>query len=268
MIADFGREWSKFDQADLSAEEGRRLFGEYFALFPWNRLPPRAAGFDLGCGSGRWARWVAPRVAELHCIDPSSRALEVARRNLADFRACHFHLADVAGIPLADDSMDFGYSLGVLHHVPDTAAGISSCVRKLKPGAPFLLYLYYAFDNRPPWYAALWKASNLLRKIISRCPYRLKLVVSQALALAVYYPLARVARRAEKLGMNVFNFPLAAYRHCSFYVMRTDALDRFGTRLEQRFTRSEIEGMMRSAGLTGISFSGSKPFWCAVGYKA
>ena len=44
--------------------------------------------------------------------------------------------------------MDFGYSLGVLHHIPDTCAGIKACARLLKRGGPFLVYLYYAFDNR------------------------------------------------------------------------------------------------------------------------
>jgi hypothetical protein len=49
--------------------------------------------------------------------------------------------------------------------------------------------------------------------------------------------------------------------------MRTDALDRFGTRLEQRYTKAEIEEMMKRAGLVDIRFSDSAPFWCAVGYK-
>jgi 2-polyprenyl-3-methyl-5-hydroxy-6-metoxy-1,4-benzoquinol methylase len=59
--------------------------------------------------------------------------------------------------------MDFGYSLGVLHHVPDTNQGIRDCVSMLKPGAPFLLYLYYALDNRSLAYRFLWKTSDILR---------------------------------------------------------------------------------------------------------
>ena len=48
--------------------------------------------------------------------------------------------------------------------------------------------------------------------------------------------------------------------------MRTDALDRFGTRLEKRFTRKEIAQMMKLAGLERIAFSDS-PCWCAMGYR-
>ena len=50
--------------------------------------------------------------------------------------------------------------------------------------------------------------------------------------------------------------------------MRTDSRDRFGTPLEQRFTRSEIKSMMQEAGLDEIHFSNQSPFWCAVGKKS
>ena len=49
--------------------------------------------------------------------------------------------------------------------------------------------------------------------------------------------------------------------------MRTDSRDRFGTPLEQRFTRNEIAAMMESAGLDDVRFSDRAPFWCAVGIK-
>ena len=48
--------------------------------------------------------------------------------------------------------------------------------------------------------------------------------------------------------------------------MRTDALDRFGTRLEQRFTKNEINKMMETAGLENITFS-KNTYWCAVGFR-
>jgi hypothetical protein len=71
----------------------------------------------------------------------------------------------------------------------------------------------------------------------------------------------------EKIGFNVNNFPLSAYRNYSFYTIRTDSLDRFGTQLEQRFSKLEIENMMISSDLENIVFNESEPFWCAVGYK-
>lgn len=263
----FGDEWARFDQSALAAIEIEDLFSRYFGLFPWSALPAGAIGFDLGCGSGRWARLVAPRVGRLHCIDASSGALDVARRNLAARSNCEFHLASVDSMPLSDLSMDFGYSLGVLHHVPDTGAGLRSCIAKLKPGAPFLLYLYYALDNRPKWYRLLWRLSDVLRRAISRSPYAVRYVMSQALAASIYWPLARLAGLCERFGFDVQHLPLAYYRSSSYYTMSTDALDRFGTRLEQRFTRRQIQEMMEQAGLERVAFSESMPHWTAVGYR-
>lgn len=266
VVSGFGDEWSRFDQTELTDNELGQMFENYFGIFPWHSLPEEPEGFDLGCGSGRWARLVAPRVGKLHLIDPSE-AIEVARRNLKDVSNCEFHNAGVDAIPLADVSCDFGYSLGVLHHVPDTEAGLQACVEKLKPGAPFLLYLYYRFDNKPAWFRALWKITDVIRRIISSLPHSARYAVSQLIAVLVYYPLARFSLFVEKLGFPVSNIPLSQYRTNSLYTMRTDALDRFGTRLEKRFTKEEIRQMMENAGLRDISFSATS-FWTAVGYKS
>ncbi len=266
-VEGFGEEWSRFDQREVSETQLRAVFEQYFAVFPWAALPGDAQGADVGCGSGRWARFVAPRVGHLHCVDASEAALTVARANLQGARNCTFHCASVGALPFADGSLDFCYSLGVLHHVPDTRGAIAACARALKPGAPLLVYLYYRFDNRPEWFRRLWQVSDVGRRAISRLPHRLRHLVTDTIAGSVYLPLARAARALEARGVNVELFPLSSYRNKSFYSMRTDALDRFGTRLEQRFTRAEIEEMMTAAGLERVTFGEQFPYWCAVGYR-
>jgi SAM-dependent methyltransferase len=231
-------------------------------------LPPGGGtGIDAGCGSGRWAVLMAPRVAHLHLVDVSAEALAVARGNLASAANVSFHCASVSEIPLPDGSQDFAYSLGVLHHVPDTRRAIGDIARKLKPGAPLLLYLYYAFDNRPAWFRAIWRASNAVRRVVSRMPPAMQRIVSNIIAICVYWPLARGARLVEMIGLSPHALPLAWYRDKSFYVMRTDAYDRFCTRLEQRFMRRDIESMLTEAGFGDIRFSDREPFWCAAGIK-
>lgn len=267
-VESFGREWKKFDQSRLGPEELRDLFDEYFRIFPWHEISQDAVGVDVGCGSGRWATLVAPKVRLLHCVDPSYEALEVARRKLSDHANCRFHQASLDQLPLDDSSMDFGYCLGVLHHVPDTHSGLESCVRKLKPGAPFLIYLYYAFDNKTAVYRMIWRASEVLRSGISRLPWRLKVATTSLIAALAYWPLARCSAILERIGFEVRDVPLAFYRHLSFYTMRTDALDRFGTPLEQRFTARQVKEMMTEAGLDRIRFSDRPPYWCAVGFRA
>jgi SAM-dependent methyltransferase len=266
-VAGFGEEWSRFDNTTLSDDERATIFAQYFGRFPWDRLPAQARGFDAGCGSGRWAAVVAGRVGELHCVDASDEALVVARRQLAGRPNCVFHHASVSALPFAPGSMDFGYSLGVLHHTPEPEDGLRSCVAALKPGAPFLVYLYYRFDNRPLWFRAVWGASDLVRRVVSRLPAKLRFLVTDVMAALVYWPLARTAALLERLGLKVDAFPLSYYRSRSFYVMRNDALDRLGTQLERRFTRVEIQAMMERAGLERVTFSPDVPYWCAVGFK-
>ena len=156
-VKGFGREWTTFTQSesDLTAEDRRAIFESYFTIFPWDLLPPQSIGADIGCGSGRWAMLVAHRVGHLHAVDPGAEALTVARNNLAGLDNVSFHQASVSAMPFKDGALDFAYSLGVLHHVPDTSQAIRDVAAKLKAGAPFLVYLYYAFDNRSAAYRTL-----------------------------------------------------------------------------------------------------------------
>jgi SAM-dependent methyltransferase len=267
-VADFGAEWSAFDQTKLREEELGQQFEGYFGIFPWRSLPAGAVGFDAGCGSGRWAKRVAPRVGRLHCIDASPQAVVVAQRNLAVHPNCTVEVASIDALPFDDESMDFGYSLGVLHHLPDPEDGLRRCVAKLKSGAPFLVYLYYALDNRPFWFRGIWRGADAARRLLCRLPFRAKLIATTLIATFIYLPLARTALLLERLDLDCEQVPLATYRHRSSYSMRTDALDRFGTRLEHRFRREEIVKMMTRSGLCDIIFSDRAPYWCAVGRRS
>lgn len=253
---------------DMSGDdpEGHEAFTTFFSVLPLDNLRG-AEGFDLGSGSGRIARHVAPHVGLLHCIDPSPAGLAASQKLMKHRRNVSFHRASVDSIPLEDGSQDFGYSVGVLHHIPDPEAGLRCCVAKLKSGAPFLLYLYYRFDNRPAWFRSVWRVSDIARRGISRLPFPLRSAASTLLAATAYWPLSRSARLGERLGLSVEHFPLSYYRRHNWATLRSDALDRFGTAVEHRFTRAEMEALMVRSGLRDIRFAHGPPFWIAVGYK-
>lgn len=266
-VDSFGAEWSRYDQSDLDQSEKIRLFDRYFSIFPWELLTKDSIGFDMGCGSGRWAALIAPKVGKLFCFDPSKEALVVARQGMTDLANVEFVEASANTTPFPPESFDFGYSLGVLHHVPDTNSALVSCVSLLKPGAPFLVYLYYRFDNRPIWFRTIWRVSELIRSVVSKVPNSMKFYITDFLAVFVYWPTARLSMLLERFGLDPAELPLSFYRNLSLYTMRTDCRDRFGSRLEQRFTRMEVEQMMSKAGLIDIVFSNEEPFWVAVGKK-
>ncbi len=263
----FGAEWNKYNQSSIPTEELEKSWNQYFDIFPFEKLHNDSQGFDMGCGSGRWAKFVANKVNHLNCVDPSIEALDVAKRNLSSYSNVSFYHGSANENPLIKNSQDFGYCLGVLHHIPDTLEGIKACSDLLKKDAPFLLYLYYDFENRSRLFKLIWKISNIFRKFISLMPRNLKIFTTSIIAFFIYYPLARTALIFEKFGVNVSNFLLTDYRKKSFYFMRTDALDRFGTQLEKRFSREEISHMLKEAGFKDITFSNNMPFWVCVSYK-
>ncbi|MCP4105932.1 MAG: class I SAM-dependent methyltransferase [Desulfobacteraceae bacterium] len=268
VVCGFGDEWQRFPQDKLDQAEKQRIFNAYFKIFPWELLNAgKSVGADIGCGSGRWATLAASKARLLYLIDASEKALDVARINLKNFSNVEFKNVSADSLPFEDNTLDFAYSLGVLHHVPDTEGAVRSVSRKLKPGAPFLIYLYYNFDNRNVWYRRLWKLSESARRIISGLPFALRSFLCEIIALTVYLPVARIGRFFSRLGIKTDSWPLAYYQNTSFYLMRTCALDRFGTGLEKRFSREQIRHMLERSGFTDIQFSDSPPYWCAVGIK-
>jgi len=160
-------------------------------------------------------------------------------------------------------SLDFAMSLGVLHHIPDTGLAIKDVASKIKSGGVFLCYLYYKLENKPLYYRGLFWTSNSLRWVISRLPYALRKLVARIIAALIYLPLARTAKLLSSAGKNVSNFPLHHYANMPFVMLQNDALDRFGTRLEQRFSKKEITEMLGSADfdLSTLKFSEVEPFW-------
>ena len=103
-----------------------------------------------------------------------------------------------------------------------------------------------------------------------RLPGPLKRLICDAIASFVYLPLVvlvRVLGSVDILPGLRRRLPLAYYADKSFYIMRNDALDRFGTPLERRFTKDEIQGMMERSGLESVTFSEDAPYWHAVGRR-
>ena len=267
VVDDFGFEWDKFDHSELSENELKEAFEQYFGIFPLEELNKQSTGFDMGCGSGRWAKMIANRVGTLNCIDPSEKAIEVAKKNLAEFSNINFITRSVDNVEIDEQSQDFGFCLGVLHHVPDTLGGIKSCSKLLKKGAPFLIYLYYNFENKPMWFQFVWRITDVFRRFICILPLQLKVFLSALIALFIYYPLARLSKNLARFGVDVSNIPLQDYRNKAFYFMRNDALDRFGTRLEKRFTKLEIKSMLEDSDFENIQFSDSMPHWVCIARK-
>lgn len=264
-VSSFGEEWKKFGK--FSEGEINQIGNDYFDIVP-DAVYKGKAVLDAGCGTGRWTRYVAAKAGFVEAIDPSE-AVYSASYLLANKPNTRISRASIDNIPFRDDSFDFVFSLGVLHHIPDTQKAMQSCVRKVKPGGYFLVYLYYNLDNRGPLFRLLFALSNAVRKAIVKLPSGPKKFVCDVLAFTIYLPFVFLVRLLRLAGLRKLSnkVPLSWYGDKTLRVIRNDSLDRFGTPLERRFTKAEIREMMERCGLQNIVFSNKEPYWHALGQK-
>ena len=264
IIADFGNEWARFKNQDgRLTQDLSKQFASYTAPLPENTINSNATVADFGAGSGRWSNFMAPLVQSLFVVEPSSKAMEVAKVKLHAHKNVSYLNKSISDSGIGHNSLDLGICLGVLHHTVDPLNELKSIHQSIKPGGYFLGYLYYSFENKPKAYRFIWQLSRILRVLVSHLPTQFKVLTADLLAFFIYFPLAKVAQGVAYLGIQNKNFPLHQYADVKYRIMRNDALDRFGTRLEKRFSMSEIQRLVSNAGFdeSTLVFSDHEPFW-------
>jgi len=265
VIDGFGHEWSSFDYTESQSSEALDLqFSAYCSPLDLSKFNPSTSiAADFGAGSGRWSSRLLGTFLKVYALEPSDGANNVLLKKFEDEPRIVILKETVGANSIAENSLDLGMSLGVLHHIPDTALAIKELSRKIKPGGFFLCYLYYKLENKPMYYRIIFKIVDISRKIISRLPQVAKRFISSVIAVFVYWPLARLSKILRSVGVDTANIPLHHYADMPFVMLANDALDRFGTSLEQRFNKTEIIEMLRNANfdLTTLVFSENEPYW-------
>ncbi len=267
LVERFDAEWRSFSR--VGSEELDVTFERYFDIVPPESYQEGALVVDAGCGAGRWAEQVQRRGARVIAVD-LGRSVEVAHENTSASGRVVCVQGDVRSPPLRPASFDLVYSLGVLHHINETEDALGRLARLVRPGGRFLLYLYYTLETRPLAYRAIFRATDAVRRLTSLLPQQILVIVATAIAAVAYWPLARLARILAAAGAAglAAQLPLSFYARASFRTMRNDSLDRFGTRLEKRYTRAQVAMLLEAAGLTDVIVSRQAPFWHAVARRA
>lgn len=265
VINGFGREWSSFDYSTPQSAEALDLqFTAYCSPINLSLFDvSKSIAGDFGAGSGRWSSHLLTNFSSVYVLEPSDGAFEVLKKKFEADPRVILCKETVGKNSIPDASLDLGMSLGVLHHIPDTSMAIADVSRKIKPGGYFLCYLYYKLENTPLYYRTIFRGVDIARRLISKLPHSQKAFISRIIAVTVYLPFARLSRIVSKFGFNASNIPLHHYAEMPFMMLENDALDRFGTSLEQRFNKIEIKEMLAKANfdLSTLVFSEIEPFW-------
>lgn len=135
-LASFGRQWNRYEVAH--DDEDRATFAAKTGV-PLSDLRGLKV-LDAGCGGGRYSKVCAQAGATVIGADHSS-AVEKASTLCAGLDAA-FLQADLKALPLAPQSFDLVFSIGVMHHDADTRMVFDSVASMVKPGGRYAVWLY------------------------------------------------------------------------------------------------------------------------------
>jgi len=255
----FGNEWMSYNKI---LEEYNSEFENYFDVVPKQIFSKQLLVGDLGCGNGRWSYEFLKRNKEsfLILVDISD-SIHVAQKNLESFKdRTLFIKSDVTKLPFKENSLDFFFSLGVVHHIPGTLLDNLDSICCLSE--EYLLYLYYSLDNRNIIFKYLFKLINLFRILLSKISSELiKKVFCKLILFLVYLPLIGVSRFCKLIGLEASSIPLSYYAsNYSLLRIEQDVYDRFFTSIENRISAREIEDHFSKKDLK-VSISKQEPYW-------
>lgn len=110
---------------------------------------------DVGCGQGLILSLIAKKCKKAIGLDLSRESLEQAQKGLKEIGITNaeFVLGDAENLPFIDNAFDTIYSIGVLHHTPDTQKGINEIHRVLKKNGKAIIMLYRKYT--PKWFAVI-----------------------------------------------------------------------------------------------------------------
>lgn len=198
--------------------------------------------FDAGCGGGRVARHLAPRVKELFALDFSiavDKAFELCR----GYGNAHFIQCDVNTHPFKPAMFDFVHSHGVLHHTPDTKRSFDNLPRLVKPGGLF----YVAVFRKAA--LPLRVSDGAWRSVMNKLPIPMMDKVCGAMAYLKYVP-------APVFFKRFFWFSLQAtheIRKCCLY-------DWYAPQYHHEHTVEEVQGWFREAGFPEPAYINAWPY--------
>jgi 2-polyprenyl-3-methyl-5-hydroxy-6-metoxy-1,4-benzoquinol methylase len=235
----FGFQWNRFARTQLDSASGGRASRDTFVEKtgqPLELLAGRTV-LDAGCGMGRFAEVCADAGANVHAIDLST-AVEAAAQNLRDRPNVWIYQADIMKLPFADGTFDFIYSIGVLHHTPNTRAAFDQLPRLLKPGGRLAVWVYSTLLRGS-------RASTALRLVTPHLPKRWLL---EACRIAV--PLYRIHQHSSLGRFSTAMLPTTLHPIAEWRWLGT--FDWYSPRYQWKHTDEEVEGWFRDAGLVDV----------------
>ena len=114
---------------------------------------------EVGCGTGADLLQFAKHGALATGVDLTTNHVDLARKRVGELAVVH--KADARHLPFEDESFDYVYSHGVLHHCDEPEQVVREMMRVLRPGGCFNVQVYALLSYVTFWgfvrYGSKWK---------------------------------------------------------------------------------------------------------------
>ncbi len=229
-IRDFGRQWSVFRDNE-GFYGSMELFSDI--LYPFLNADEirdcRVA--EIGSGTGRIVNMVLEAGAKYVVALEPSDAFEVLCQNIKQPEKVNCVKMRGDQLP-ADGNLDYIFSIGVLHHIPDPKPVIEAAFRALRPGGRFLVWLYGKEGN-----ASYLTVVILLRVLTKRLPH----FALSALARIACWPLLFYMKLCHRLSLPLQEYMVAVFEKMSPEKQRLIIYDQLNPAYPKYYTKSEVE---------------------------
>jgi SAM-dependent methyltransferase len=206
--------------------------------------------FEGGCGKGRHAAIVASHGAKaIVSIDLGESAF-VAFAHTRDLPNAHVVIADLLHPPVRP-VFDMAFSVGVLHHLPDPAAGFASLASRVRNGGRVFFWVYGYEGNE--W---ITRYVNPIRKAVtSKLPAGLLRALCLAPSLFLW-AVIKLFYRPRENGKGPKHLPygdyFAAMHGYPFDEIHANVFDQLVTPVAFYLKEEEVRPWLSSAGLQDI----------------
>jgi len=235
----FGDEWHRFRTVQIDSLNGTTESQDGFRL-KTGLIPDDLHGrlvLDAGVGAGRYSEVMALWGAEVVGVD-LTRAVDAAAQNLRNYPTAHLVQADIFALPFRDETFDVAYSIGVLHHTPDTATAFRHVAAVVKKGGLLAVYVYQA--------AGLARyVSDIFRAITTRLPRQVVHYLSTA-AIPLYF-----LHRIPVIG-RISQTLLPTNVHPSWRGRWLDTFDWYTPKYQWKHRYPEVIRWFREAGFSDL----------------
>ncbi|MBA3514221.1 MAG: methyltransferase domain-containing protein [Pyrinomonadaceae bacterium] len=209
--ANFGWQWQHFTQEDQKYAD--QFLGWIAPVTP--EFFKDKIVLEGGCGKGRHTQLAAVWGAQDVIGVDLSAAVDTAFAATRHLENAHIIQADIYQLPIKK-RIDYAFSVGVLHHLPDAHRGFLSLASKVRAGGHLSAWVYGAENNE--WITRLVSPmrEHLTSRINPRTLLHLSKVPTALVYLAtklVYRPLNRVAggAMARRLFYNDYLLAISGF---------------------------------------------------------